>query len=93
MCEPHRCGWLGTSKRVVFLSAVLGVLVHGLLDIALGLRVCHMDVDGLCDAHVLSTSYVQSLVVRQSITSTTMVTMRTAMYTSTGIVQGLAFPL
>ena len=61
MCEPHRCGWLGTGKRVVFLSAVLGVLVHGLLDIALGLWVCHMDVDGLCDAHVLSTSYVQSV--------------------------------
>ena len=49
---------------MVFPSAVLGVLVHGILDIALGLRVCHMDVDGLCDAHVLITSYVQSMVVR-----------------------------
>ena len=75
VCDPHRCGWLGTSKCVVFLSAVLGVLVHGILDIALGLRVCHMEVDGLCDAHVLSTSYVRSVVVRQSIIATTIATM------------------
>ena len=61
---------------MVFPSAVLGVLVHGILDIALGLRVCHMEVDGLCDAHVLGTSYARSVVVRQSIIATTIATMR-----------------
>ena len=63
----------------MLLSAVLGVLVDDLLDVALGLRVCHMDVDGLCDVHVPIRICVQSLAIRHSITPTTIATIRTAM--------------
>ena len=77
----------------MLLPAVLGVLVYDLLDEALVLRMCHMDVDGLCGVHAQITSCVQSATLRQSITSTTIATKRTAMRTWTGMMQGLALPL
>ena len=77
----------------MLLPAVLGVLVYDLRDEALGLRMCHMDVDGLCGVHALITSCVQSAALRQSIAPTTITTIRTAMRTWTGMVQGLALPL
>ena len=63
----------------MLLSAVLGVLVDDLLDVALGLWVCHMDVEGLCDLHVPITICVQSLAIRHPIKPTTIATIQTAM--------------